>query len=492
MPATLYGDRFIGRGKPAWHNLGKVFEQERRLTVSQAFQEAKLDYDLTKYPMYVKIGGTEFEVSDQVLLVRDANNGEAYKPISVVHKNYPYFQNMEVAAMLDPFSDERNGGWPVETAGALNDGETLFVTLKAATFGVGPKADPVEDYYLFTDNRNGGECATVAWVGLRVVCANTLMAALSGANRSIKIKHYHGSFRDVAKWSIETMARLKGITATTHEQMNLLGYTPMTKDQVKEMLSKLWPEPKKPEQSELLIQAQAAGQNVTKQIEDYKARVETWAKRQEKIQEIRSDVLQLYGQLTQEFEVAATAGTAWHAYNAVTQWASTYKGREIQKSVMFGERGEIIEKAFAFSMAAAEASKVSAPSAPMTISVPSNYPTQQPVAQPVTAVWGKATNGSVADAPSAPSQSVKVDPSTLTPEQRANNAIGWLKQQSAAKYTDDMINATLRRCAVVWVQGTQGGSDFVQSIRGHILLKGADSLSNAQVRGVLNTMLSQK
>ena len=35
MPATLFGERFIGRREPAWHRLGEVFDEN--LSKEQAY-----------------------------------------------------------------------------------------------------------------------------------------------------------------------------------------------------------------------------------------------------------------------------------------------------------------------------------------------------------------------------------------------------------------------------------------------------------------------
>ena len=44
MPASLFGDRFLGR-EPAWHRLGKVMDTTD-LTATQAMEIADIGYDL--------------------------------------------------------------------------------------------------------------------------------------------------------------------------------------------------------------------------------------------------------------------------------------------------------------------------------------------------------------------------------------------------------------------------------------------------------------
>ena len=42
MPATLFGERFIGRREPAWHRLGEVFPADEKMTASEAMQRADI------------------------------------------------------------------------------------------------------------------------------------------------------------------------------------------------------------------------------------------------------------------------------------------------------------------------------------------------------------------------------------------------------------------------------------------------------------------
>ena len=46
MPASIFGERFVGFRQPAWHGLGTVFED--RITVSEAVSRANLGFEIHK------------------------------------------------------------------------------------------------------------------------------------------------------------------------------------------------------------------------------------------------------------------------------------------------------------------------------------------------------------------------------------------------------------------------------------------------------------
>ena len=80
MPATLFGERFIGRREPAWHRLGEVFDENLKITASEAMHKADIMFGIDKHPQVVKLeDGTELN-TDSFAVVREPtkdDNGRA-------------------------------------------------------------------------------------------------------------------------------------------------------------------------------------------------------------------------------------------------------------------------------------------------------------------------------------------------------------------------------------------------------------------------------
>jgi phage/plasmid-like protein (TIGR03299 family) len=502
MAHEIYEERFLSRGQVAWHSLGTVIPQDEVLTTVDAFTRVKLDTTMSKVPLYADVpdgagGSIRMEIPDRVALVRDADRyGTPPKYIGDVHPKYPFLQNMEIAEFLKPFSDTTKGGWPVETVGLLKDGELIFVTLRAGGAGVGPKGDPIDEFFLFTDYRDGQHPAEVAQVTKRVVCANTLRWALGSSPNRVTVRHTR-DFKDRVTFYATTMATLRGLNLEARQWWNRFAATPLTQEQIKALFEGLWKLPAKPEQHAIVQAAMAAGhtgRDLERQVDAYKEKVEAWEKHTERIERTRADALVLFGRLGDEFAQAGTEHTAWHAYNTVTQWATTYKGREVQQSVMFGERGEIVQKAFQLLTPLAAEARVpdswgsqSRPQAVMGVATPSTSVVTMPT---VRATIGKPVPAGSLSPATAP---VGVQRSPLEKALKALDFVNEVHVANQRPFTAEDVDSTplLRRAALSWLRGTPAlVSNFGKDMRS-LDAKG-HALSDNQVRAVLNMMVGSR
>ena len=81
--------------------------------------------------------------------------------------------------MLDPISEK----FPVETVGAIGQGEKIFVSLDAG--GSKIAGEDHELYWLITDHRDGTGAMTMAFTPVRVVCQITLITGLRNSKVSV-------------------------------------------------------------------------------------------------------------------------------------------------------------------------------------------------------------------------------------------------------------------------------------------------------------------
>lgn len=352
MAHEIFERRFISRGIPAWHKLGTVFAQDEDLQVEEAFRRAGLDLAIQKLPLYVETpGGDRFLVPDEMGLVRLATGESPAHYISTVHKDYPYLTNMEIAQLVGELS--RASSWPLETAGALKGGELVFVTLKAGSHAVAGR-DEVEDYYLFSDWRNGQAPAELGYVPRRVVCQNTLSWALAEATTRVRIPHTHKTFRADVEWTMQVLARLRGIRVDAWSRFDRLAEFRLDQLQRLQVWDITYPEPERPVQRELVLEAERAGHDVVDLVARFRDRLKDWESEREEQLRRRRDAEILFGQTTDEMAQVGLADTGWHAWQAITQAEDTRIGngtteRGLQasaRSAVFGVRAETKARAF--------------------------------------------------------------------------------------------------------------------------------------------------
>ena len=139
MPASIFGDRFLGR-EPAWHRLGQVMDTTD-LTATEAMKIADIAFPITKVPTLAEMpDGTLIETKQWAIVREPTSDDPEYRVLSTVGSEWTAIQTWELAQMLDPVTKE----YPVETVGALGHGEKVFFTLNA---GKGLIAGEEHDLY---------------------------------------------------------------------------------------------------------------------------------------------------------------------------------------------------------------------------------------------------------------------------------------------------------------------------------------------------------
>lgn len=203
---------FFSVQQKAWHGLGQVVEDYP--TSAEAIRFAGLDYEVVKSPLYTKgshiigtdgdmeAGDGELSVPDYFANVRTDNN----TVLGVVGKDYQIVQNNEAFAFFDAIVGGGDGIL-YETAGALGDGERIFITAKLPDYiRVGNGDDVTEKYIFLTTSHDGSGSITAAFTPVRIVCQNTLNASLRNMTNVVRIKHTSG-----AKQRLEDAHKVMGM-----------------------------------------------------------------------------------------------------------------------------------------------------------------------------------------------------------------------------------------------------------------------------------------
>jgi phage/plasmid-like protein (TIGR03299 family) len=163
---------------PAWHGLGKVLDNPA--TATEAIIEAGLDWEVRLHP--INVGGIPIE--DKYATVRD-DTGQV---LGVVGKRYRPIQNKQLFGFFDPVVDQTERIY--HTAGVLRDSKIVWLLAKLDQSFYVVDDDRVDQYILLCSSHDGSLHVTVKSTPVRVVCMNTLNAALLGNTSSmLRIKH---------------------------------------------------------------------------------------------------------------------------------------------------------------------------------------------------------------------------------------------------------------------------------------------------------------
>ena len=202
---------FFSVKEKAWHGLGKVVTDYPNS--QQALEYAGLDFRVERRTMFTSkrtlIPGTErLLIPDCFATVRF----DTEQVLGVVGKQYEVVQNRDAFTFFD--SIVKGEGILYETAGALGKGERIFITAKLPSYIKVGEDDLIEQYLFLTTTHDGSGAITAAFTPVRIVCNNTLNAALKNMSNSIRIRHTNN-----AKQRLEEAHKVMGITNTLSAQL---------------------------------------------------------------------------------------------------------------------------------------------------------------------------------------------------------------------------------------------------------------------------------
>jgi phage/plasmid-like protein (TIGR03299 family) len=293
-----------------WHGLGTPVADN--LTPAQMLQAAGLDWKVQKKALVVD--DLDHVLSSHYALVRDSDS----KILGVCGNEYQPTQNQDVFDFFEKFC--KAGDMKMETAGSLNGGKRVWGLAKInGGFMLGGK-DEVEGYILLDNPHIWGRSLQILFTPIRVVCNNTLTAALrNNDNLESTFRMSHDRvFDDKIK---ETAAEKVGLAMKALD---------IFKDQ-----------------SEFLSKKRASDQKVMEFFSNlinptqYQAALEASEDGTVNHADLGRTVNRLLGIMHTQpgAELATSAGTWWGAFNAVTYYYDHVAGTDQDKrltSAWFG------------------------------------------------------------------------------------------------------------------------------------------------------------
>ncbi|MCW3120968.1 MAG: alpha/beta hydrolase [Flavipsychrobacter sp.] len=176
-------DSFFSVNERAWHGLGTIVTEYP--TSSEALKFAGLDYEVLKRP--------NIHLLDDGKQIVSKTSFYSYRPDTGtvlgdrLGADYLVVQNVEAFSFFD--SIVGGDGIMYETAGALGKGERIFITAKLPDYIKVGKDDLMEKYLFLTTSHDDYGSIAAAFTPIRIVCNNTLSAALENCTNTVRIRH---------------------------------------------------------------------------------------------------------------------------------------------------------------------------------------------------------------------------------------------------------------------------------------------------------------
>lgn len=310
-------------GEPAWHKLGTVVSEAQ--TSAEAIGLAGLDWKVEQRNIAAAGPNGWLPINGTVANVRNDTSAV----LGIVSTSYRPFQNEEAFAFMDELVGEKLAMF--ETAGALKGGRQVWMMARLPQeYRVGA-ADVIKPYILLTNGHDGSKALRMIATSVRVVCNNTLNLALnrSSAREGICIYHF-GNLSD----RVNQARHALGIVVKRFEQFeqeaNALAAHKLKRGEANKFFEMLVPD-----------SASKVGQ----------------AFRSKALDAMRANLV------NDKQSLPGVKGTAWAAYNSVSEYADWQKRivgqNDLQRadnqlnSIWFGAANKLKQRAFEAALALA-------------------------------------------------------------------------------------------------------------------------------------------
>jgi phage/plasmid-like protein (TIGR03299 family) len=309
---------FASHAEKAWHGLGQIVQEA--MTAEQAIKLANMDYDVQKCNIHGSItlpdGGIMYQNIDGRVGTYRTDTKEM---LGIVSDRYEIVQNRDAFGFFDAIID--SGEAIFETAGVIGKGEKIFLTAKL------PKdllvnGEPCEKYIILTNSHDASSSLIAGFTTVRIVCNNTLQAAMRDLSNKVTIQH-----KGNAKSKIAEAYKVMGIASRymqeVEEVFNKMSEVKIDSEQLRKyVIDVMKPEYHKDQPSEEMS---------TRLINQV-------------------DSIILFANTHHTQQTSAAKDTVWGAYNAISgyyNYIHNFKSNEQKfESQMFGVANKRILKAY--------------------------------------------------------------------------------------------------------------------------------------------------
>jgi len=209
-------------GGVPWHGEGVPVSND--MSVDDMLVASGLDWTVSKQPLYFPMPSVEGGkvrmriVPDEFALVRDTD----LAVLDTVGRSYVPVQNADSFDFFKRFVEA--GDMEMDTAGSLKGGRFTWVLakIKDGAFTL-PKGDKTECFVLLSSPHQLGFSLTACMTAVRVVCQNTLTAALGGSLKGTNAKGFRHQHRQAFDDNIK--AEAERVLGLAHESIKEYSHT---------------------------------------------------------------------------------------------------------------------------------------------------------------------------------------------------------------------------------------------------------------------------
>jgi phage/plasmid-like protein (TIGR03299 family) len=219
-------------GQKPWHGLGQ--ELTPGASIEEWTRQAGLAYTVLESPVLFKTeAASEPEEFKGRKVLHRSDTGGA---LAVVSDGYRVVQPADVMAFFGKLVDI--GGFELETAGVLSHGRRVWALAKVNQGADVVDGDTVRPYVLLGTSYDGTMATVAKFTSIRVVCNNTITAALNRENASGTVRVLHSERFDPDRVRLEL-----GIVADNWErflvQSRKLATVPMAAAEADDFVTQL-------------------------------------------------------------------------------------------------------------------------------------------------------------------------------------------------------------------------------------------------------------
>ena len=300
---------FYSLKEKAWHGFGQI--SDKNLNSREVLTQSGLAYPVIKAPEKRTFPSGKEIISENSFFTYRADTEEILG--EGLSADYHVVQNVDAFSFFD--SIVQGEGILYETAGALGHGERIFITAKLPSYIRVTNDDLLEQYLFLTTSHDGKESITVAFTPIRIVCNNTLTAALANCSNVLRIRHTANAGQQLAQ---------------AHHVMGMVNTLSPLFEQAFSQWSKIKMTDK--EMQELIQVALAPSRETLQNLRE--------GKEEENSSTYRNQVYSAFGyaMIAESQQLGSTKGTLFGAYNAITgyfQNVRNYKNDEDKINSVF-------------------------------------------------------------------------------------------------------------------------------------------------------------
>ena len=241
----------------SWNLFGTSFDG-KDVSVHEAFEEAGLNFSVDKDPL-VRMPQTILDAylsgrtpiwrptSGNVITTHKATYREdTNTTLGVVGEGYGVVQNEKAFDFLNFIEEAAGEKLQIATAGALGDGQRVFITAKLGADCYLNPQDAINNYVVFSTTHDGSGAVSCFFTPIRIICQNTLNMAIRECPNKVVFKHskYVGdriNFDDESnrKKAFEVFAKSVNFSKQFSENMLMLKSQNVTEAETQDFAAKI-------------------------------------------------------------------------------------------------------------------------------------------------------------------------------------------------------------------------------------------------------------